>query len=150
MSTKTLTYKAIQLPAEQLTPIELFARLQGSKKFLLESSSKFIPKGKYSFLGSNPYQTLIGDGNQTIVKSQDGRIYTDDNHILTYIKHHLPKLNINLPIPFYGGAVGYVGYDATKQTREDHKHQSHFPHSCLQVYRDVIVFDHVEHIIHLI
>lgn len=149
MTTQALTYKTIQLPTEKLTPVKIFARLQGHKKFLLESSSKFIPKGKYSFLGSNPYQTLIGDGQQTIIKYQDGENHTSDLDILTYIKHHLPKLTIDLRVPFYGGAVGYIGYDAGTQSELTSHNDNHFPHSCLQVYRDVIVFDHVKQIIHL-
>lgn len=149
MHTSTVTYKIKTMRANHLTPVQLFHQLDGKQKFLLESSSKFIPRGKYSFLGMNPYKTITGEGEQTIVKKDDEMVEIYKQHILDFVKEQLPKINIQIPLPFYGGAVGYIGYDATVDLKAI-KDRRTFTHSQLQVYRDVIAFDHINNKIYLI
>ncbi|EAO51391.1 Anthranilate synthase component I [Bacillus thuringiensis serovar israelensis ATCC 35646] len=40
---------------DSITPISLYRRMKGKKKFLLESSQLHQDKGRYSYLGCNPY-----------------------------------------------------------------------------------------------
>lgn len=49
-----------------LTPISIFQRLQGDRKFLLESSSKYDGNGRYSFIGVNPRKTYVGTDDQLL------------------------------------------------------------------------------------
>ncbi len=115
MSTMSLTYQFIKIQADGRTPVQVFRNLTG-KRFLLESTSTHEKKGKFSFLGMDPYREVIGRKGETRVID----LTTGDNEMmqinaLDYMKNYFPSIEINLPVPFYGGAVGYVGYDAIRE-----------------------------------
>lgn len=154
-STTTITYKMYEQRANGLTPVHLFKRLTGNNKFLLESSCDDQRKGRYSFIGVNPYMTIIGDQQTTTVyKENDESSPTiHDQHILDYMKNNLPKFDIDCPLPFYGGAIGYIGYDTIRHYEpigEELPNDLNMPHSHLMVYEDVIVFNHATNTIYLI
>ncbi|WP_235793338.1 anthranilate synthase component I [Virgibacillus salidurans] len=151
---KTVPYKFIKQNADTLTPIGIFKKLSGEKKFLLESSFQHEKKGKYSFIGSDPYQEIIGLGDMTTdIKHEKGTTETMNQNALLYIQEQLPKIDIDLPLPFYGGAIGYIGYDAIRQFEnigEDLPDELNMPDIHLMVYKNVIVFDHTKEIVYLI
>src|SRR5690625_5975680 len=60
-------YKILSKNGDLLTPVGIFKRIKGDKKFLLESSIQHETKGKYSFIGANPIQEIIGSGNETTI-----------------------------------------------------------------------------------
>lgn len=151
---KTVPYKFIKQNADTLTPIGIFKQLSGKKKFLLESSFQHEKKGKYSFIGSDPYQEIIGRRDMTTdIKHEKGTTETMNQNPLLYIQEQLPKIDIDLPLPFYGGAIGYIGYDAIRQFEnigEDLPDELNMPDIHLMVYKNVIVFDHTKEIVYLI
>src|SRR5699024_6108951 len=76
-----------------------------------------------------------------------------DQHIFSYIKKQLPVIDIDIPLPFYGGAIGYIGYDAIRHFEpigNDLVNDLEMPHSHLMVYQDVIVFNHAANTITLV
>lgn len=149
MTTVIPKYKLATLPINRLTPVNLFKRLQGNNPFLLESASAYRAKGKYSFLGMNPHESIIGKGEQTIITSlENNRATTINKHILNYLRDDFPAFDLDIPLPFFGGAVGYIGYDATLQ--QTSKNSSNSVHSYLMVYKDVFVFDHIAEKIYMI
>src|SRR5699024_11047477 len=112
MRKEKLPYKIIRKNADTLTPVGIFKRLIGEKKFLLESSFQHDEKGKYSYIGSDPYLEIIGHANATtIINHETNEKKKLNQNALMYIKENLPKLDIELPIPFAGGAIGYTDYD---------------------------------------
>ncbi|MFC2947512.1 anthranilate synthase component I [Virgibacillus sediminis] len=152
--TEQSTYKLIKMNADTLTPIEIFKRITGRKKFLLESTFPHKEKGKYSFIGANPYREIIGYGNKTTDTSHvDGTSGTFEQEALLYIQENLPTINIDLPLPFYGGAIGYIGYDAIRQYEyigESLPDELEMPDIHFMVYQDTIVYDHAKENIYLI
>src|SRR5690625_1412476 len=99
-------YKMIKKNADTLTPVSIFKRFTGDKKFLLESSFQHEEKGRYSYIGANPYEEIIEmNGQTTIINHEKKTKKTIDESALTYIEKHLPKLTIDLPLPFTGGAI---------------------------------------------
>jgi len=152
MQTKQVNFKMRKLNGDVLTPINIFLRLEGTKKFLLESSLKHSEQGRYSFIGVNPVMEIVGNGNTasviscTDVKEQIGLP-------LDIIQNTLPKLDLELPFPFYGGAVGYVGYDAIRQyvdIGEELKDEINMPDIHFMVYEDAIVYDHLAQSIYVL
>lgn len=143
---KPITYKSKQLNADILTPIGIFQRLQGDKKFLLESSLPHEKKGKYSFIGTDPYEEIIGiNGKTTITCLQTNETKHIDEEALTYLNHYLPEIDTELPLPFAGGAIGYVGYDAARQFVQVGKELDNdlgMPDVHLMLYKSVFVYDH--------
>src|SRR5699024_678486 len=116
MTQTNLTYKILEKIADTLTTVDIFKRIQGKKKFLLESSFQHETKGKYSFIGANPYEEVIGNHHQTKVVN----VKTDEETIfnmstLDYLKAYFPKIETDIPLPFTGGAIGYVAYDAIRE-----------------------------------
>lgn len=154
MMKQTITYKTAQKNADTLTPVGIFKRLQGEKKFLLESSSQHETKGKYSYIGANPYQEIIGHAQQTTVihlRTKEKEVY--DQHPLEYLKMHLPKIDMDVALPFTGGAIGYVAYDAIREfydigTLLDDEIQ--MPDYHFMLYETVIVYEHHTEKAHII
>src|SRR5690625_4414775 len=98
-------YKILSKNAGLLTPVSIFKRLKGEKKFLLESSFQHETKGKYSYIGANPYLEIIGHGNETRTRHlATGEEETHSLHALDYMKEHLPHVETDIPLSFTGGA----------------------------------------------
>jgi para-aminobenzoate synthetase component 1 len=104
-----------QPPADSL---DLYRRLvrPGRPSVLLESGNGTSRTARYSFMGSDPYLVLSG-------RAQEHQIETAD-HVRAYsgspfealqrilAESTIPKPD-DLP-PFYGGPVGYLGYDLAR------------------------------------
>lgn len=150
----TLTYKFIKQNADTLTPIGIYSNLKGVKKFLLESSFPHEKKGKFSFIGINPYQEFIGEGNLTTIWDHEkGTSQTQESPVLTVLKKMLPKLDIDLPVPFVGGAIGYIGYDVIRsyeQIGDVLSDNLEMPDVHLMLYKNIIAFDHSDESAYLI
>ena len=83
------------------SPLAVFEALKGERNcFFLDSSlNSNYRLGRYSFLGIDPFYILE----------------SKNSHTLTKLREVLEKYKINLTadkIPFLGGAVGYLSYDA--------------------------------------
>lgn len=74
-------------------------------------------------------------------------------HALHFLQEIMPKIKLSLPLPFYGGAVGYIGYD-TIQSFEDIGaspfDDRDMPDIHLMLFEDTIIFDHEENKLHFI
>lgn len=144
----------LKIATNNLTPIQVLKKLSGSKKFLLESTFQHEQKGKFSFLGMNPYEEVIGRDNQTtIINLESKKTEIKEENALLYLKNHLPMMDIDLPLPFFGGAVGYIGYDSIRQFEDIGNplpDEMDMPDLHFMIYKDVIVFDHTNNFIYLI
>lgn len=137
-------YQKREINGDTLTPIAIFNRLQGEKKFILESSSNHQDKGRFSFIGVNPFKEMIGEGEETIIKV-DGQTETLIGKPLEIVKQHIPQVDLGLPFDFYCGAVGYVGYDSIRQYAEIGSvldDEIDMPDIHFMIYQDVLIFDH--------
>jgi len=126
-----------ELSADTLTPRVAFAALSGadSEAFLFESVERGENLGRYSFIGFEPRRNLVFD--RTV--SDPVRILNDELVPLRVKGEEL------LP-PFFGGAVGYFGYNVAgwseriPDTRAD---DLNIPDAKLLFFDNVVVFDHV-------
>ncbi|WP_207302273.1 anthranilate synthase component I [Gracilibacillus phocaeensis] len=143
-----ISYKSVTLNGDTITPITIFHRLKGKKKFLLESSGSHSDKGRYSFLGLNPYKEIIGAAAETVVKNHTtGTEEKVQEKPLEVVKAHIPKEELPLPYAFYSGAIGYIGYDTIRQYEDIGElldDEIHMPDVHMMFYQDVIVFDHMK------
>ena len=141
----TSHYRTEQINGDMLTPISVFQRLKGEKKFILESSDGYGKKSQYSFIGMNPYKEIIGNGKTVRIK-EGKREQTSLKKPLDVVKAHIPEITLDLPFPFYGGAVGYIGYDAIREYEDIGsrlKDEIAMPDLHLMFYQELVVFDHV-------
>ncbi len=152
--TLTPKHKMLSKNADLLTPISIFQKLTGEKKFLLESSSLHETKGKFSFIGANPIQEIIGNGSETEVFDLHDMAQTVfPLNTLDYLKTTFPKFDLPIPFPFTGGAVGYVAYDMIRQfvaVGKELEDELNIPDAHFMIYDTIIVFEHRTETIHII
>ncbi len=143
-----------EIEGDTLTPISIYQRLAGAKKFLLESSLKHENSGRFSFIGANPFMELIGHGGNSQIKKGHDTDYVSEKP-LEVLKKLLSKPNTKSDplFPFVGGAVGYVGYDSIRQ----YENIGEVPYDELKTpdvhflfFEVIVVFDHLEQKVYLV
>jgi len=108
-----------EIMADMDTPVSAFKKIDdGRYSFLLESIEGGEKWARYSFLGSNPEVIIRSRGNRVEVLSSDGATEcreTDDPlaFVRDCLARYVPVEVDGLP-RFFGGAVGYVGYDMVR------------------------------------
>ncbi|MCQ6274220.1 anthranilate synthase component I [Bacillus sp. V3B] len=143
-----------EIEGDTLTPITIYQRLTGEKKFLLESSLKHENSGRFSFIGADPFMELIGDGDKSqIIKANEKEMVLEKP--LEVLKKLLPKKTPKIEplFPFIGGAVGYASYDSIRQ----YEKIGPIPNDELQTpdvhflfFEVLIVFDHLDQKVYLV
>lgn len=113
-----------------LTPISIFQRLHGTRKFLLESSDKYGGSGRYSFIGAHPRKLYSGT-KETLTDYHyiNDKTYVYEGELLRSIKQMMPRVSNDTNFPFTGGAIGYI--------------DTHNESALFQIYDTLIIFDHL-------
>lgn len=133
-----------KLNGDSLTPILIFRKMKGKRKFLLESSSKHEGSGRYSFIGMDPLKSYSGrDGRIEEHVYETGKKYSHEGNLFVLLKRLMPRISDDIDFPFTGGAVGYVGYGAARNGANRHEDDLGFPDVNFNIYETIIVFDHV-------
>ena len=112
-----------QLAADFETPLSAYVKISGhGEAFLFESAESSGESGRYSILGNNPRAVIKAEGLE-ITHWQKGehdskRTWTAEKDVLSELEQimgqYKPAPHGDAP-PFYGGAVGYLSYDAVRQ-----------------------------------
>jgi len=143
-----------EINGDEITPINIFYSLSGKHKFLLESANGGSHWGRYSFIGKDPYLSVLSYG-------RDIKIITTEEEsnkrglALEEVKNFL-QINYNplgLNIPFTGGAVGYVSYDAIRlyeKLPEKNPDEINIPDVYFMFYKSFICYDHFKHEVYIV
>ena len=140
-----------QLAADFETPVSAFLKLRdGKNAFLFESAESTDASGRWSIVGSQPRWVFTSRGNKVTIE-RGGQVETREregdvlDELQRLMEGYSPVTHGNAP-PFFGGAVGYVGYDAVQQfeptvsqTPED---DLGVPESIFFLADTLVVFDH--------
>ncbi len=139
--------------ADLHTPVGTFMRIadKAPYSFLLESVEGGERIARYSFLGAEPEMIVRGKGMQTVVE-RDGKTETFPVVATEWIRDYFHGRTLaRRPglVPFAGGAVGYLTYDAAQwfepALRDDHTQPLDVPVDAVWMfYRTVIAFDRVK------
>ena len=139
--------------ADLHTPVGTFMRIAGNAPyaFLLESVEGGERIARYSFLGAHPEMIVRGKGMQTYVE-RDGKTESYPIIATAWVRDYFRGRSLaRRPglVPFAGGAVGYVGYDAAHwfepALRDDQTQPLDGPTDAVWMfYRNVIAFDRVK------
>jgi anthranilate synthase component 1 len=109
-----------QLAADFETPVSAFLKLRdGGHAFLFESAESTDASGRWSIVGSQPRWVFTSRGDEvTITRGGTSETRPREGDVLEELERlmagYRPVSHGNAP-PFFGGAVGYVGYDAAQQ-----------------------------------
>jgi len=149
-----------ELPADLETPVSVYLKLRGEGVgFLLESVEKAERIGRYSFLGVGPRRQIRSRGSQVTVVEGDGeetRILAPGEDPLDVVAEEVARYQPVAPLHhvaaglprFYGGAVGYLGYDLVRfieRLPDDAADPLGLPDVHLLLTDTLVAFDHVQH-----
>lgn len=139
--------------ADLHTPVGTFMSLAGSSPyaFLLESVEGGERIARYSFLGAEPEMIVRGKGMQTFVE-RDGTTESYPAIATEWIRDYFRGRTLARRaglVPFTGGAVGYLAYDAAQwfepALRDDRTQPLDMPvDGVWMFYRTVVAFDRVK------
>jgi anthranilate synthase component 1 len=140
-----------QLAADFETPLSAYIKISGEgEAFLFESAESSGENGRYSILGSHPRAVIKAEGHE-ITYSENGetRQWTAQKDILAELEEMMAKYQPvshgNAP-PFYGGAVGYLSYDAVRQFEPSigapPKDELGLPDALFIIADTLLIFDH--------
>lgn len=104
--------------ADTLTPIQIFQQLESEATYLLESNDEQSPWSKFSFIGLTPFLYLTEEKGRYLVSTETEEIFAGESLKQSFeeaIRYVNVKPLEDLAIPFRGGAVGFVAYDAVEQ-----------------------------------
>ncbi len=149
-----------RLMCDQLTPVLAYRRLvrpdeRMAPSFLLESVVGGDRIGCYSYLGAQPVAELIARGYDVQYHDHHcndrSRTYHSDDPLGEMGKLTAPWRLASVPgLPdFAGGWVGYAGYDTVRyleaqKLSDPPPDDRHLPDLHMQLYLDVVTFDHVQ------
>lgn len=100
---------------DTITPIHMFAALEKEAVYMLESGDRESEWSNYSFIGLDPAYTIFQEEGRFFVKTletEETSAYTSLEEayegLYEFLQIKIPKT----PLPFKGGCVGYISYDA--------------------------------------
>ena len=140
-----------QLAADFETPVSAFLKLRdGSHAFLFESAESTDASGRWSIVGSQPRWVFRSTGDQVVIE-RGGKVETRPrsgdvlSELEGLMKGYRPVVHGDAP-PFYGGAVGFIGYDAINQfepsVSETPEDDLQIPEAVFFLADTLLVFDH--------
>lgn len=144
----------LEFDGNKVAPIEIYHRLKGRKKFILETINSEREIGGFSFIGSDPYVEIMSYGEKvTVIEGSVSKVYY--GKILDYLKIYMNFQydTLGIEVDFLGGAVGYVGYDVIRQYEKLPNSNNSFidiPEAYLMFYKTIICYDHSKDKVYLV
>ena len=142
-----------EILADEDTPVSAFRKIDDSRySFLLESIEGGEKWARYSFLGSNPSIVFQCKGRYVeVIESGKTTVYKDVDDPLKIVEHimarYKPVVVEGLP-RFYGGMVGYLGYDMNRHIEKlpDMTHDDLNVYDTVLIMTDtILIFDNLRH-----
>ncbi len=143
-------YPLVEEVFTPLTAPELFELIKDNRySFFLDSGMDPQRLGRYSFLGSEPFLIMSSRGSEiTLVRGQEHEVQHGNPFDTIGKLLELYKLDYcPAPVPFVGGAVGYLSYDLCHFVEhlpctaiDDLK----LPECYFAFYDAIFAFDHLE------
>lgn len=133
------------------TPLTAFAKIAGRDPyaFLFESLEGDEKWGRYSFIGLDPILTFESSGTSITIRKGEKTEELEGDPLRELQKilesYRLPEDGFSMP-NFYGGAVGYLGYDMVRfmeQIPEINKDPADLPDSFFIIPSLVLIFDNL-------
>ncbi len=137
-----------EILADTDTPVTAFLKLGGSPSFLLESVEGGEKWARYSFLGSRPSKIIKGSGKTVeIINGKTPPVVIESDNPVDIIKREISRYRPveirDLP-RFFGGLVGYMGYDMVKffeSVQEVNKESLELPDFFFMLTDTMLIFD---------
>ena len=139
------------------TPLSFFKRLERDKyAFLLESVEGSERWARYSFLGTRPSLIFRAHRNKVeIIGNGTSKAMVSDSplKLLEELLRGCQPVTVSGVPPFFGGALGYVSYNAVEQFHEipnGKKDPLEMPEIFFLFVQTLVAFDNLKHTIKVI
>ena len=127
------------LPADTLTPILAYMRVQGDHKVILESIPREKENARFSIVAYNPvFEVTYQDG----ILYENGKVLEQDP--FDYL-HQVTVKGLTSDLPFAGGAIGFAGYDMIgvyEEIGSIPRDTIGTPDMHFFIYESYLIFDH--------
>ncbi|SDM71092.1 anthranilate synthase component 1 [Psychrobacillus sp. OK028] len=150
MTVETRSYQMKEIQGDMMTPISIYHSLNGKKKMLFESSAKHEESGRYSFIAVDPIGELTGDQHGYSLALENGEFEQDKISVIEKLKTMMPIHPNYYPFSFFGGAIGYFGYETAfynEQIGGLLNDELEMPDVHVMFYDTFIIFDHLKQIV---
>ena len=143
-------YPLIEEIDTPLAAHEAFESFHGYRySFFLDSGMDPQRLGRYSFIGSDPFLVMTSRGNQVTLMRQDEQQIERGNpfDVLGRLLETYRLDSFPAPIPFWGGAVGYLSYDLchfVERLPSTAIDDLQLPESYFAFYDTILAFDNLE------
>jgi anthranilate synthase component 1 len=142
-----------EILADTITPVSVLMNLTSKPNvFLLESVEGGEKWGRYTFLGSDPRVIFKVRGEMVnIWENGDTRVFPHDGDPLRFLKEILGRyrpVGIEGLPRFYGGAVGFLGYDMVRyfeRLSAVPKEDLETDDAVFLITETLLIFDNVRH-----
>jgi anthranilate synthase component 1 len=142
--------------ADTDTPVSAFMKLrqafESKNAFLLESVAGGENIARYSYIGCDPLEIMTSKG-RTVTLGENGSSreveLEEGQDPLDVVRNMLARYKFvadDTSERFYGGAVGYMGYDAVRffeDLPEDNPDDLDLPDAAFMLTNTIVIFDHV-------
>jgi anthranilate synthase component 1 len=147
-----------EILADVETPVSVLMKLQNKDHvYLLESVEGGEKRGRYSFLGTDAGVVFKVHGNQVIIE-ENGKVTKRDhngnplNFLRELLDRYKPVTIAGLP-RFYGGAVGYLGYEMVRYFEKlppTPPDDLYLDEAVFVISDSLMIFDNVRHTIKVV
>lgn len=136
----------IKAPPAPPEAFELF--LERPNSFFLDSGMDTGKLGCYSFIGADPFLVMSSCGKDVRLRSggKESRLTGNPFDILGQLLKEYHLDTVEMPVPFIGGAVGYLSYELghfIERLPSKAIDDLGLPESCLGFYDLVVAFDNL-------
>jgi anthranilate synthase component I len=152
-----------EILADMETPVSAFHKISQKAKYayLLESVEGGEKLGRYSFISADPSMVFESQGYELTIRTgnKTEKVQLRDKDPLavmqTLLKDYRPVHHRGLP-RFYGGAVGYIGYDMVRffepklRATDCNPDELQLPDMVFMFTDTILIFDHVKHTIKVV
>jgi len=152
-----------EIMADLETPVSAFLKIkEGKYSYLLESVEQGEKLGRYSFLSSQPSIVFeCKDGGISVSRYDSGKsklnreVINSRGHLnsLEEIMKQYKAVEVKGLPRFYGGAVGYIGYDVVRSIEsipDTNPSQFALSDAYFMLTDNILIFDHIAHTIKIV
>ncbi|VFQ78832.1 unnamed protein product [Cuscuta campestris] len=173
MKWKKLDHLASQIGGSKNIFCQLFGAQNTGNTFWLDSSATEKGRARFSFMGqnggslwkhvsfrlSNERDEAYKRGGYLTVQDASGNVQTSylEDGFMDYLNKELGSFCYDekdyegLPFDFYGGYVGYIGYDLKAECgRTINRHKSRTPDACFFFSDNLVVIDHLHDNVYIV